>query len=53
MGRFRRITFGRAMAGIAIITLIMALVSQSRREAARDAAYRAEIRRLGSELDFE
>jgi hypothetical protein len=53
MGRFRWITLGQAMTGIAIITLIIALVAQSRREAERESAYRAEIGRLRAELEFE
>jgi hypothetical protein len=53
IGRFRRITLGRAMALIAVIALIMTLIVQARRAAEREARYQAEIARLRAELLFE
>jgi hypothetical protein len=49
----RRFTLGGAMALIAVISLVMALIVQTRRAAEREARYQAEIANLRAELTAE
>ena len=53
MGRFQRVSLGRAMGLIAVITLVIALIVQARKATDREILYRAEIARLRAELEAE
>ena len=53
MERRRRISLGGAMVCVAVISLLLALIVQSRRAAKREARLQAEIANLRAELTAE